>query len=386
MNSPMRRSVLGLILCGGPLMLSAGCAVEGGTGDHRPEVRHEDGGTWSRDAAWQVVERARIGTLEGIGPQVLGEIGALAVGPEGRVYVFDRMASEVRSFSLDGASEWVFGGPGPGPGEFRNVSGMAVAPDGQLWIVDPANRRYTLLDRERNVVTIPREANGGGRLFGAFSPSGSLLDAATAPDAEHPSYRLLEIDGAGAVQAEHLFPSTRIPLPTLGMGVMVPLPHAPRFLRALDGEGAVWHATTTEYRIARIAFTGDTTLVSIGRAQPSPLDLDEREAVAEGVRAARERFSVQIDDDMVPTSIGPLQWMVVDDGGNLWVCATGRDPCDRLDVIDASGVLLGTVQLPGPVDGDPSPVIRGDHFVAATTGPAGEPQVLIAVVRRPTGR
>jgi hypothetical protein len=60
----------------------------------------------------------RLGDLDGEGPTVFGRIGAS------------------------------FGRPGNGPGEFRNVIGLASAPGGNVWLVDGGNARYTIVRRD----------------------------------------------------------------------------------------------------------------------------------------------------------------------------------------------------------------------------------------------
>lgn len=59
---------------------------------------------------------------------VFGEIETLDVDREGRIYVIDKQALEVRAFSAQGVPLGRAGGPGSGPGEFR--APLAVRPRG----------------------------------------------------------------------------------------------------------------------------------------------------------------------------------------------------------------------------------------------------------------
>ena len=62
--------------------------------------------------------------------------------PDGRVLVADGFDnSRVVVLDLDGKHLTEFGGPGDGPGQFDVVHGLAVGPDGRLFVADRDNRR-----------------------------------------------------------------------------------------------------------------------------------------------------------------------------------------------------------------------------------------------------
>jgi len=62
--------------------------------------------------------------------------------PDGRVLVADGFDnSRVVVLDLDGRYLTEFGGPGDGPGQFDVVHGLAVGPDGRLFVADRDNRR-----------------------------------------------------------------------------------------------------------------------------------------------------------------------------------------------------------------------------------------------------
>ena len=88
----------------------------------------------------------RIGSVTGPEVTQFGRITALAVDYEGSVYVGDGRNYEVRKFDRDGEFLMRFGGRGEGPGEFGNLSGMAVLEDERVAIVDRPQRRISLFD------------------------------------------------------------------------------------------------------------------------------------------------------------------------------------------------------------------------------------------------
>lgn len=332
---------------------------------------------------WTVEETERIGELEGDGPYVFGRIRAIEVDASDRILVFDDLANELRVFSRSGAQVETRGRRGAGPGEFRAVIGMSLSPEGDLWIVDAENGRYTIVSPEGDVHSVRRPvAMFTLPWLGGFADSGRFFDQGTDEVNGRLVDALLEIGPDGEVR--NRFPLPRVELPVPRMGTMeFPLPFAPRIRRSFDPAGAVWQAVSSEYRITRIELGGDTALIVSRDIVPQPLRGRERDSVAVYARALEARFGLSVPRGTLPDRVSPVRWFTVDDKGNLWVCATGLDPCDELDVFDPSGRFLSAVGLPTPVRDTPRPIIRRDRFLAAVEGALGEPQLLLGrVVRR----
>jgi hypothetical protein len=345
---------------------------------------NEGSGAWDGTEAWRVVEEFRIVEAGPGGTEPIAEIRAIAVAPDSAIFLFDHFAGRLTRFSSSGEPEESFGRQGAGPGEFRSVVGMALAPNEELWIVDGLNRRYTVLDREGEVRTVPRTPEVVARPWlGGFDAEGRLHERDTRIEGGALVDLIVRIDPEGAVEEGFRLPTVPNPNPTLGGGVMVPIPFMPSVLRAWGPAGGVWHAVSSEYRITKIGPAGDTVLVASRGRDPLTLARAEQDSLARAVRQAEQHFGIAVDEETLPTSIGPLRWFTVDDGGHLWVCASGRDPCGELDVMGPSGRLLGTVPLPAPVLGTPLPVIRNGRFHAVVEGPLGEPQLLVGSLIMP---
>lgn len=60
---------------------------------------------------------------------------------EGRYWVCDYDDSVVKIFSADGVALEEFGGYGTGPGEFNGAIGLALGPDGSVYVADESNYR-----------------------------------------------------------------------------------------------------------------------------------------------------------------------------------------------------------------------------------------------------
>ena len=72
----------------------------------------------------------------------------ITVDDEGRIYVLDRQANELRIFAPDGTHVRTVGRSGGGPGEFINANGLVWGSPDTLVVVDQRGGRYTLLGRD----------------------------------------------------------------------------------------------------------------------------------------------------------------------------------------------------------------------------------------------
>ncbi len=107
-----------------------------------PACRGEGGdsrgtGSWG-DA--ELVEEIRIGELDGPDEYLFGRIAALAVGPDGSIFVADHQQKSVRQYDMAGNYVRAVGRYGEGPGEYRQILGMRCLPDGTLAVLDTPHR------------------------------------------------------------------------------------------------------------------------------------------------------------------------------------------------------------------------------------------------------
>jgi len=108
----------------------------------------------------------------------------VAVDKAGSVYVSDSGNHTIRKISTAGAVTTLAGAAGnPGnvdgvgsDARFASPQGLAIAPDGTLYVADPENRRIRKITADGVVTTMarPAEATGGS----GFRPSNVALDAA----------------------------------------------------------------------------------------------------------------------------------------------------------------------------------------------------------------
>lgn len=180
------------------LLLAAGLAVGcGGDGTEAGEawtavrdtvgdtvvVRTTGGSAWVGDA--RLEEELRIGRFEGPEEYTFGRVNGLAVGPEGSIYVVDRQVPALREYAPDGTFVRTIGGEGGGPGEYQQPDGgVAVLPDGRVLLRDPANARINVYGPEGEFLE-------EWRIRGGMFTSTPLV-ADTAGSVYHPVFEFTE--------------------------------------------------------------------------------------------------------------------------------------------------------------------------------------------------
>jgi sugar lactone lactonase YvrE len=107
-----------------------------------------------------------------------GDFGApqgVAVDPDGNVYVTDTMNDRVEIFDADGNFLSTFGKAGDGPGYFARPKGIAVDADGHIWVADQMQDRLQVFNRDGQLLTYLGQ--GHGDLPGQFkSLTGVAID------------------------------------------------------------------------------------------------------------------------------------------------------------------------------------------------------------------
>lgn len=101
------------------------------------------------------VEEVRIGSVDD--PDVgFSRIGGVAVAPDGRVYVAESQDAQIRVYDRDGNRLGAFGTKGEGPGEFASPGWIGLFGD-TVWVSDQSLNRITFFDAD-------------GHLLGVWSP------------------------------------------------------------------------------------------------------------------------------------------------------------------------------------------------------------------------
>ena len=134
------------------LMAACGGGESGATGEWAGSVTDSAGiaivtnpsdGLWGGPTPWTISEEVRIGGLDAPLESQFGLVVSIDVDADGRMYVADQQAQDVRVFAADGTYERTIGSPGDGPGELGlGVAGVFVDDSG-VHVPDMANFRLS---------------------------------------------------------------------------------------------------------------------------------------------------------------------------------------------------------------------------------------------------
>lgn len=375
-----RAAVLGLSLT----LVAWGCSegassrVSVDTVGGVPQVTTTGIGLWAEDERWMVGERTlRLGALEGDGPESFGGIASLAVGPDGRVYVADGQAMEVRVFGPEGTFLRALGRQGEGPGEFEALDGVELGPEGTLYVRDPRLSRVSRFDPgsggfldsfslERSFMIfsagttlwVDRE----GRVWDKIVPNLGRSEAD-----QHVLVRYSSTGGAPdtLVLGDHRMPRVLYLDQNDTPRASLSLPFAAEPVFDVTPDGRFSWGIGDAYRITVRGPEGDT-LRTFGRSLESkPVSSRERE---EGRTYVRERGESLVEgsrpqDYDLPDMKPLFDEIVADRTGHWWVRRYRWDPPEtedtgdeaeaeqapeprRYDVFDPEGRFLGTVDTP----------------------------------------
>jgi len=327
-------------------------------------------GAWRAGEEWRLVEELRLGSVEGDGLDVFGEVHALEVDELGRIYVLDALAHEIRVFEADGTSIRAVGNRGSGPGELLQPAALTWGPDGNLWVLDFGNGRWTVFDTAGvHVGQEPRPITSLQMPWpGGFDRQGHLVDVLGSGQL----VRSRPGETARETFSLALDPVELFEVRTEQAQLAALVPFAPRPVWLLDHDGFVWYGTGARYAIARRTLQGDTVLIVSRDHEPEAVtDADRRDALARLGWA--EEQGLELDPGRIPNVKPAYVDFFTDDLGYLWV-ATSEVSMQELsaygtfDVFDAAGAYLGEVESDTPVFPFIRPVVRGGHLYAVHLG------------------
>lgn len=118
---------------------------------------------WTSPALWTIPAQPSltIGGAEGTVEAQFDRIAGIVRLASGTIVVADAGSGQLRIFDERGMFVSAAGGPGGGPGEYRQIVSMGFGPGDSLWVYDFGVRRFTILDTLGRLI---RTANLGGEL------------------------------------------------------------------------------------------------------------------------------------------------------------------------------------------------------------------------------
>lgn len=340
----------------------------------------------------------RIGQLDGPAEVTFGDIRGIETDDQGRVYILDIQAAEIRTFAPDGTYLATIARRGEGPGEISAANGLAFGPEGRLWVHDYRKRALLVLEQDgTEVARHPAIVPGWGWLWGAVIDTAGVVWQSW----NHPvGRRTLDPEFTGVVEGENrefyksFDPTTKTyDSLSLGMGsyrtysaaynggfFALSIPYSGGKLSTIDTRRRVWLATAESYTLLRLGERGDTTL-ELRVTEPSvPVTPADIAAWREGNADVAEKVPDALDaiEKLIPPAKPFIASIHTDDQDRLWIgrpAAPGEAP--RYDVFSPIAEYLGTVRLvPGTVRGY-MPLVRGGRILILVAGEDGDQAVVI---------
>ena len=317
-----------------------------------------------RAEALRFVEEMRIGAAEGVGPDVFGNVGTLAVGANDVIYVGDYIIGDVKAFASDGEFLRIMVRRGPGPSAIPNSAfpfTLLSERLDRLWV--GATPTLLFLDSLGNIGSPRYRVSPNNAWIGRADTLNRLYRLNRWPEALdqsalalRTSIERLALAHDGAVSVADSLPLERVEVRmsrvparqgAAGSGVQLqPLPLRSEIVWDVDPSGDIWLAQTGKYRIHRITMSGDTIRTVELTRNPEPLVGRERDSVAEAAVA----FAV----DDLPAHKPLIRGLRVGRNGWLWVRLRASNPDeDSWDLFDLCGNHLGSATPPVPLDISP---------------------------------
>ena len=346
----------------------------------RPSASAQAPDTIRMRVAWEVAE-GRHPTADS-----LGELSGIAVDRSGNVYVSDFDAAKIWVFDVSGRSVSGIGRKGQGPGEFQAPTGVAVAPDGRLYVrdvvrvsrfgADPHTGRLT---RYESVFPGPTMADWRSTLATRFDSAGRLYYPAFG--ARHPARSgfFVRFDKAGTVVDSILVPA--FPGAPASTAFVMVSERSGRMLRGLHhapfAPVPTWDITTRgtlligdgrDYTLRETDATGREVRAYRRQVAAERIPPRERQDSAAALRARLDSITVPLDQvqgmppdvraGRVPEVFPPYMTAYAGADGRVWVrrwIAGSRQSV--FDVFDSDGRLRAVVVLPNEIAIRPTPVL-----------------------------
>lgn len=346
-------------------------------------------GAWGGDG-WEVGEAVRIGDdPDAEGAYAFGNISGLTVGGDGRIFVADGQAREVRVFASDGSFLFQFGRPGEGPGEFIAVDALARDPEGHVIARDPRLFRVTRFTADGAYVSdfrlrrpFPQFSDGlgfhvadDGTIYDRLTvslgvDSADSLALATYTSTGEPLELLV-----AAVSPKRLVDVLVDGLPHMGM----PVPFSPHPSVAVAPDGVIARTLGDAYSIDVLQRDGSVARTVRRELPPTPVTDAERDSSLAAMREAVAEYTDggRLEDFEFPSVKAAITLLMSDAAGNWWVGAdpAPHAPADTMlfDVFERDGRYLGQVAVPfRPIE------IGADYIAGVATDELGVQSVVVA--------
>lgn len=324
-------------------------------------VINSGAGLWASGGRWHVHPNrmVEIGEVDGADPYVFGDVTGVLVNEDGRIYIADTQALEVRIFSPEGEFVSRFGRSGDGPGEMRNISGLGWAPGGGVTVLDGRLSRVSIFDATGKFsnsfrLERPYMIFGRGALV-RFDAKGHFYDrTALSHGIGSDSIGIVRYAASGQVEDTILvavYAPPRVLVQRGGVPVMsFSVPFAPEPSSTAGPDGRIYSTRGEIYSIASLAPSGDTLLVIQRAVIPPVVTAMERDSALTMIQERHRQTTGADPRDLptIPKRKAAVAALRSDELGYLWVLRSSEYGATAMewDVFNPEGRFLGTLTLP----------------------------------------
>ena len=350
-------------------------------------VTNTGSGIWDPAGGWTVEEDLRIGSAEGEPEYQFGQIVGIDVGSDGRIFVLDQQARDVRVFDPEGRFVARMGKPGEGPGELGQGAGpVFVGPGDTVSVPDVGQQRVTRYTPQGEPAgSFPVPMADGIAVKWMEAPDGQLVQQAmimalpNQPVVE-PRNLLLRRDARGEVTDTLMVMPAGQTMDFSGGQPKMTL-FAPEPMWAVGPEGELVYGNNSVYRLEVFGPEGDLERVIAKERERTPITETDQEEFRRVIRNAWERAGMPPQAmDMMGQALDFAEYypayanLFGGPEGSVWVQRV-QSPEDvresgatfdlqdiggpDWEVFDDEGRLLGVVTMPPRF----TPLLfRGDHI------------------------
>lgn len=338
-------------------------------------VQNPEEGIWTVNQRWDVEEGLRIGTAQGDPDYMFGAITGITVDAEGRIFVLDQQASNIRVFDPEGTLERTFGSSGSGPGQLGpQVGPLLLGPGDTLYVPDLGNQRVNRYTTDGTMAgSYALRLERGVPFKWETTPSGTIVNQVRRI-AFQPGQTSDTLDVVAARNSEGMAADTLLLVPsgrTLNFGGRSPevLFFAAEPAWTMAGERSVWYGVSDNYRIG-LYEDGELSRVISKTFELAPLTERDQDAVMTALRglveaagAPPEAWQMLQQTVHFADEFPAFAQFLAGPNGSLWVQhlvipsrlsdaeledfnpQTGLGS-PRWDVFDGRGRFLGSLNMP----------------------------------------
>ena len=278
--------------------------------------------------------------------------GRYTINAQGQVFIVDESDMAIKVLDAEGRYLRAIGRKGSGPGEFGQISDLAILPDGRLLITDFETRRTSFLSPEGDFLRSFQWKKFFSQVHLATDSSYTVNETVTTEETRELWVKTVDFEGEElAVFGKFKYPEFKM-LRQGDMTFGTSVPHSPRSVFIGDQlRQLLYHCLNDKYLIE--VYNGEGKLVrKIDRPyQPPPITSEDIEEFHGRFKDRPDSpFARLIKEMELPKVKTVTDRMIIDSTGNLWVMTNeerkeGGKTFNAFDVFDPEGFYDARVWL-----------------------------------------